>query len=159
MRPPRTGPDLQSTSPSAGDALRRAADALVRLVKEHLELARVELRKDLRRAGRDATFALAGVPLVIVGWALLMVALALAISPWVGAAGCFAVVAVPNLAVGGGVTWIFAKKLTGDDRPDLDETTRELQEDRRWLQRLTRARNSESSMHVRVTDPDVPVSP
>lgn len=159
MRPPRTGPDPQSTAPSAGDALRRAADALVRLVKEHLELARVELRKDLRRAGRDATFALAGVPLMVVGWAMLMVAVAVAIAPWVGAAGGFATVAVLNLGVGGGVTWIFAKRLTGDDRPDLDETTRELQEDRRWLKRLTRARNSESSMHVRVTDPDVPAPP
>jgi uncharacterized membrane protein YqjE len=160
MRPPRTGPDPQSTSPTAGDALRRAADALVRLVKEHLELARVELRKDLRRAGRDAVFALAGVPLVLVGWALLMVALALAIAPWVGAAGGFAIVAVLNLAAGGGVMWIFAKKLTGDDRPDMDETTRELQEDRRWLQRLRHARSSQSSMSGRVTPrQDVPAAP
>ena len=151
--PPR-GPDPQSASPTAGDALRRAADALVRLVKEHLALVRVELRKDLRRAGRDAVFAVAGVPLVIVGWALLMVALALAIAPWVGAAGGFAVVAVLNLAVGGGVMSIFARKLTGDDRPDLDETTRELQEDRRWLQRLTRARDSEPV----IGSPDVPAS-
>ena len=51
MRAPRTGAGAES-SPTAGDALRRAADALVRLVREHLALARVELRNDLRVAAQ-----------------------------------------------------------------------------------------------------------
>ena len=77
MRGTGTG---EGAVPGAGESLRKAADALVRLVKEHLELARVELRKDLRRAGVDAAFALAGVPLALVGWALLMVGAALALA-------------------------------------------------------------------------------
>lgn len=142
MRAPRTG-SRSEDPPTAGDALRRAADALVRLVREHLALARVELRNDLRVAARDAAFALAAVPVLVVGWALLMVSLALVSGTLFGTAGGFAVVGALHLAVGGVVMWVFAKKLAGGDRPDLDVTTSVLQEDRRWLQRLTRARNSE----------------
>lgn len=142
MRAERTGP--AAAVPPAGESLRKAADALVRLVKEHLTLARVELRKDLRRAGKDVAFALAGLPIALVGWALLMVGLALAVAPWVGAAGAFAIVGVMNLGAGGAASLFFARRLAGDDRPDLDETTKVLEEDRRWLQTLMRSRKVET---------------
>ena len=142
--------------PPAGESLRKAADALVRLVKEHLTLARVELRKDLRRAGKDVAFALAGLPVALVGWALLMVGLAIAVAPWVGAAGAFAIVGAMNLGVGAAVSLFFARRLAGDDRPDLDETTKVLEEDRRWLQTLTRSRKMETAAplpHSQVATP------
>lgn len=142
MRVERTGP---GPVPSAGESLRKAADALVRLVKEHLSLARVELRKDLRRAGKDVAFALAGLPLALVGWALLMVALAIAVAPVVGAAGAFAIVGALNLGTGAAVSLYFARRLAGNDRPDLDETTKVLEEDRQWLQTLKRSRKMETA--------------
>lgn len=122
--------------------MRRAADALVRLVKEHLALARVELRHDLKVAAKDAAFAMAGVPILLIGWALMMVAFALALAPLTGSAAAFALVGLLNLAAGAGVSVVFVRRLTREDRPDMEHTSRVLEEDRRWLQTLTRSRVS-----------------
>lgn len=126
-----------ATAPSVGDALRRIADGVQRLVREHLALARTELRQELRVAGRSAALLLAGLPLLLVGWALLMGSLALALSGLLGLAGSLALVGAVNLLVGGILALVSAKRLAGADRPDLEITTRELKEDRRWLQKLS----------------------
>lgn len=126
-----------ATAPSIGDSLKRIADGVQRLVREHLALARMELRQDLRVAGRDAALAIAGVPLVLVGWALLMGGVAVALSGALGLAGALCLVGGVNVLAGGLVALVFAKRLIGADRPDLDITTCELEEDRRWLEKLS----------------------
>lgn len=141
VRDIRTGAGAQN-APAAGDALRRAADALVRLVREHLALARVELRHDLRIAAKDVAFALAGVPILLTGWALLMVAFALGLAPLTGGAVAFAIVGLLNLAAGAGVSAVFVRRLMREDKPGMGDTSRVLEEDRRWLQGLARSRAS-----------------
>ena len=117
----------------------------MRLVKEHLALARMELRQDLRVAAKDAALAAAGVPILLIGWALLMVAVALALAPIAGAAVAFGIVGLLNLAAGAGVSAVFVRRLRRDAKPELEETSRVLEEDRRWLQTLTRSRVSPMS--------------
>ena len=84
-----------------GGALARLADGLGRLLADHFALARVELREDLRLIARDAAMIAAFVPFVLIGYALLCVALATLLSTWVGSAGAFAIVGGVNLLVGG----------------------------------------------------------
>src|SRR5688500_7971581 len=129
---------MQSTAaqPSIGDALKRVTDGFSRLVREHIALARTELKQDLRAAGRDIALALAGVPLLFLGYSLLMVAISLLLADDFGGVAGFAIVGAINFVVGTVLAVIFGMRLLGRDKPDLDQTTRELKEDRRWLQEL-----------------------
>jgi glucokinase len=52
---------------------RETADALGRLTKQHLHLARLEMRSDLRAMGREASLIAVLAALAIVGYALAMV--------------------------------------------------------------------------------------
>jgi len=58
-----------ATVPSR-DALHRLLDALQTLIREHLALARVELKHDLRTMGRDLATGAAGVPPLAAGFLL-----------------------------------------------------------------------------------------
>ncbi|HEX9603568.1 MAG TPA: phage holin family protein [Myxococcales bacterium] len=60
---------------SPRDALTRLLDGVQRLFREHLALAKTELKDDLRRAGRDLLLSAAGLPPLLVGYVLLMVCL------------------------------------------------------------------------------------
>ena len=59
------------------DALVRLLDGAQTLFREHLALAKAELRDDVRRTGRNLLLSAAGLPPLFVGYVLLMVALAL----------------------------------------------------------------------------------
>ncbi len=60
-------PQNQPSMP-AKDALQRLLDGLQTLMKEHLALARAELKDDVRTMGRDLLVAAAGVPALAVGY-------------------------------------------------------------------------------------------
>ncbi len=120
------------------DAARRVTDGLGRLVGEHLDLARAELKHDLRAAARDAALVLLGFPSLVVGYALVMVAVALSLGEIFGRAESFLLVGLANVAAGLVVSIVFARRLARQDRPDLDRTARALKEDRRWLRRRMR---------------------
>ena len=81
-----------------GGALRDLAAASTRLIGEHLLLARIELREDVRVLGgqlaRIALFA----PLLMVGHALVCSALAVLLAQWIGTAAALLVIGIPNLA-------------------------------------------------------------
>jgi Putative Actinobacterial Holin-X, holin superfamily III len=62
------------------DALHRLLDGLQTLIREHLALARVELKQDLRTMGRDLATGATGLPALATGYLLFMVALASLIS-------------------------------------------------------------------------------
>jgi uncharacterized membrane protein YqjE len=82
-------------------ALGRITDAVSRLMAEHLALARVELREDARslllRAERIVLFA----PLIVVGYAFVCAAVAIAISTWIGLVWALLVVGLLNVIFGG----------------------------------------------------------
>ncbi|MCA1827447.1 MAG: phage holin family protein [Myxococcales bacterium] len=57
------------------DALQRLIDGLQTLIREHLALARAELKDDARTMGRDLLVGAAGVPALAAGYLLLMMAI------------------------------------------------------------------------------------
>ncbi|MGA9521782.1 MAG: phage holin family protein [Myxococcaceae bacterium] len=99
-------------------ALSRLTDSAARLLADHLALARAEIREDVRALGRDVAVVTAFVPLLVVGYALVCVALALALSSWLGSAGGFAAVGVANLLVGSVAVVIAARRLKRTDVMD-----------------------------------------
>src|SRR4051812_19334444 len=61
--------------PPVKDSFQRLVDGLQQLFREHLALARLEFREDIKKIIKDVAFSAAGVPLLFVGYILLMVAL------------------------------------------------------------------------------------
>jgi uncharacterized membrane protein YqjE len=126
--------ERRDAAPSAvaKDALQRLIDGFQTLVREHLALAKIELKDDLRRLGRNAALSAAGVPALFVGYVLLMVSvallLALALPTWLA----FLIVAVLNLAAGGLLTAVFGNKAR-NERLALPRTAEELKRDRQWI--------------------------
>ena len=123
-------------SPGLGPSLKRVTDGIGRLVREHLQLARAEVREDLKRAGRDLALIVAGLPPLCLGWALVMVAISLWLAKWVGSAAGFLIVGAVHLLAGAALAGVCAWLLATRDKPSLTRTGRQLEEDRRWLTRL-----------------------
>lgn len=82
--------------------LGRVADAMGRLVTQHLTLARLELAEDARQLGQSLGRIALFVPFLVVGYAFLCGALAAVLSRWLGIWGALAVMGGVNL-VGGGI--------------------------------------------------------
>jgi hypothetical protein len=120
----------------AGERLKDVASALSSLVREHVDLARAEAVADLKKAGRDAAGAGAGLLLALLGGVLLSVcaclALGLALGNWAG----FLIIGALYAAVGGGLVAAGVRRLKGADRPDMDTTARTLADDRRFAKEL-----------------------
>lgn len=128
--------DRTGTSPTITDALKRLTDGMSRLVRDHIALARTELKQDLRAAGKDVVLAAAGLPSLLLGYAFVMAALAFWLAQAIGMAGGFAIIGLLNLAVGGALAFVFGRRLAGRDKPDLDRTTAQIKEGGKWLREL-----------------------
>jgi uncharacterized membrane protein YqjE len=120
---------------SPRDALARLLDGVQTLFREHLALAKTELKGDLRRAARDLLVSAAGLPPLLVGYVLLMVALALLIAQALPGWLAFALVGLLNVVAGGTLTLVFMKKAKQDEIA-LPRTEEELRRDREWLASL-----------------------
>ncbi len=80
--------------------LTQMVQALSALIAQHLKLARAELRDDAKQLGTQVATVAAFVPLVLLGYALLNVALALWLRRYLAAEASFAAVGGANLVVG-----------------------------------------------------------
>jgi len=125
-------PDPPGPAVSPRDALARLLDGVQTLFREHLALAKTELKDDLRRAGRDLLLSAAGLPPLLVGYVLLMVALALLLAQAIPGWVAFALVALVNLIAGGVLTVTFLSKAR-QDKIALPRTEEELRRDKEWL--------------------------
>lgn len=96
----------------------RIIEALSLQASLQLELLRAELDRDLwALVGRLIPFGV-GVPLVGLGYTLSSLAAALAIAAsltsdrgWAGPAAGTAIVGLANLVLGGGITWVAARRM------------------------------------------------
>lgn len=104
--------------------LGRVADGMSRLVVQHLTLARLEVQEDIKvwvqNLARIAVFA----PFVVLGYALLTVALSVWISQWLGLAGAFAVVGGLHVLAGGVGVGMGVSKISRNEV--MPETQQEL---------------------------------
>jgi uncharacterized membrane protein YqjE len=120
---------------SSKDALQQLLDGLQTFIREHLALARVEMKEDLRALGRDLAVGAAGVPALAAGYLLLMIAIGYLLAIWLPAWAAFGIVALVNLAAGGMLTWSGTKRAMRS-RVDLTRTASEFRRDREWLASL-----------------------
>ena len=125
------------------DALQRLLDGLQTFIREHLALARVELKQDLRATGKDLAIGTAGVPALGAGYLLLMAAIALLLARWIPNWAAFGIVAVANLAAGGALTYSGMRRVMRD-RVDLPRTAEEIRRDREWLSALKQNSRAEA---------------
>ena len=122
--------------------VRRLTDAVAKLVRDHLELARAELKEEARRYAADAALAAAALPFLLAALLLFDVALALGLADWLGMGWAFALVALLNLAVGGICAGVAATRLHRRTGP-LPATTEELQRDKLLLLQIRQEMSGE----------------
>ncbi|MFW5966185.1 MAG: phage holin family protein [Persicimonas sp.] len=126
-------------------AFEQLSDGVSTLVKQHIELARHEIKQDVKTNGRRAAIiAVCGV-IAVIGWVLLNLA-AIGLAIWLGGmlAGWIVagVLALIHLIVAGAAAAYFGKKLREDKPLDLAQTTDELEEDKQWLKRIGESRKN-----------------
>lgn len=117
------------------DAFQRLLDGLQTLIREHLALARVEITSDLRGMGRDVLIGAAGLPALVAGYFLLMIALGYLLSLWLPLWAAFGIVALVNLGGGGAVTYAGLRKMMAQ-RVSMPRSGEELQRGKAWLASL-----------------------
>jgi hypothetical protein len=123
-----------ATMPSR-DALQRLLDGLQMFIREHLALARSEMKADLRAMGRDLAVGAAGLPILAAGYLLLMIAVGFLLALWMPTWAAFGIVALVNLGTGGAVT-VAGMQRVMRDRVELPATAEEIQRDREWVAAL-----------------------
>jgi uncharacterized membrane protein YqjE len=129
---------MASCQPIASkDALQRLLDGLQTLIREHLALARVEIKDDLRSMARDGAVGAAGVPALAAGYLLMMIAIAYLLALWLPIWAAFGIVALINLGVGAAMSLAGLRKVMRQ-RPGLHRTNEELKKDKAWLAGLAR---------------------
>ena len=125
----------QADGSATKDALQRLIDGLQTLVREHLALARAELKEDVRDLGRDALVGASGMPALAAGYLLSMIAIGYLLALWMPQWAAFAIVAAVNLGAGGALTLRGVRKVMRR-RLDLERTGEELKRDKQWLASL-----------------------
>jgi uncharacterized membrane protein YqjE len=126
---------------TAKEALQRLIDGFQTLVREHLALAKVELKDDLRRMGRDVMLSAAGLPALLVGYLLFMTAVALLIALALPTWLAFLIVAVVNIAAGGALTAAFGLKARSEP-VGMPRTVEEMKRDKEWLASMGNGRST-----------------
>ena len=120
------------------DAFQRLIEGLQTFIREHLALARAEAKDELRTLLRDLAVAAAGVPFLLVGYLLLMIAAGFALALVLPSWAAFGIVAAVNLAAGGALTFVLGGRVARK-RLALPATGEEIQRDKQWVAELKNA--------------------
>lgn len=132
----RTTPTAdESPMAPVAEHIREISDGVTRLIKEHVELAKLEMSTSVKKAARDGALTGVGGYLGAVGYLLFMMAIGFWIGGSLGMGRGFLIVAAFNVALGGLLAGTFAGRLAKQDKPGLAKTTHELRRDRRFLRR------------------------
>jgi hypothetical protein len=141
-------------------AFERLTDGLSTLVKQHMELARYEVTKDVKTTGTRVGIIAACAVVALLGYVMLL-ATGVMLAWWLGGllaawitAGALAVV---HLALAGGLAAYFGKKLRDDKPVDLAQTNDELNEDKRWLREIGESSRKEKAQK-RISQEGLPPS-
>jgi len=125
---------METTKRGVREDLRRLTDGLSRLVREHVELAKAELREEAKAAALDAAMAAVALPFLLAALLLFDAALALALGTLIGAVWACLLVGLLNLGIGGLLGLTAAMRLHA--RSPLADTKLELRRDRMLLEQL-----------------------
>lgn len=122
------------TEPALGDLFRQLAQDSATLVRQEMNLAKAELKSNVKAVARDAAMVAVGGILALVGVTVLIAFLVVAVGDaldnyWLGAL----VVGVLFLLVGGILAMTSLKKLKHEEVAPT-RTLETLKEDKQWLQ-------------------------
>lgn len=122
------------SDPALGDLFRQLAQDSATLVRQEMNLAKAELKSNLKSVARDAAMVAVGGILALVGVVVLIAFLVVAVGDaldnyWLGAL----VVGVLFLLVGGLLAMSSLKKLKHEEVAPT-RTLETLKEDKQWLQ-------------------------
>ncbi len=131
--------------PLAGE-LRRLADALSRLVRDHLELARAEAKEDATRLAKDAGLGVAAIPFMVLALLFLHLAAAALLAERLGFPAACAIVGGVDLLVGATLGLTAAYKLKHRELRPLSQTQEELRRDGELVRALRPAREERPAL-------------
>jgi uncharacterized membrane protein YqjE len=117
------------------DALQRLIEGLQTLLREHIALARAEVKEDLRNTGRELLVSAAGVPALATGYLLFTIAVAFLLALWIPQWAAFGIVALVNLGAGAILTLLWGRRALQQGL-SLPRTGEELRRDKEWVARL-----------------------
>ena len=129
---------LPGSTPPPKDAFQRLIEGLQTFIHEHLALVRAEAKDELRSLARDIAVAASGVPFLLAGYLLLMIAAGYALSLVLPSWAAFAIVAAVNLAAGGVLTFVLGGRVLRKRAP-LPRTGQELERNKQWVAQLKNA--------------------
>ena len=114
----------QNHRPGTAELLVQLAGELSNLVSQHIALAKLELGATARRTGTGVAQIAACAPLILVGYAFLNAAAALALARWMPLAAAVALVGLLNVLVGATGVALAARSFR---RPAMDDSVTELE--------------------------------
>jgi uncharacterized membrane protein YqjE len=123
---------LEEPDKSLGDLVGDLTDELSALLRNHVQLAKVELTEEAKTAGRaSAMLAVAGVA-ALLALAILSSALAWALAETMAPGWAFLIVGLVWAVAAAALAMAGRQRLQRLERP-LPETRHEIKEDQRWL--------------------------
>lgn len=132
-------PTTQQQQTGFQTAIEDLTDGLSRLVRQHFELARVEIRREAKDVGTNVGALLAFAALGLVGYLLLNVAIILVFGAFVGGMVAMAITAIVlallHLVVAGVAILRILSHLRDADL-GLHDTTEELQRNKQWIKEI-----------------------
>lgn len=109
-------------NPGVGGLLREIADDVKAIARDEVDLAKLELRRDLRAAALDAAMLILAGAIVLVGIAMLSTSAVVALAPVIPALWLrLVIMAVVYVVAGAIMGRAFVRRL-GRDAPDLTHT-------------------------------------
>ncbi len=149
---------LPGSSLPQKDAFQRLIEGLQTFIREHLALAKSEARDELSALARDLAVVAVGVPFLLTGYLLLMVAAGCALSLLLPAWAAFGVVAVANLGAGSVLMFVLGRRILRR-RVALPRNGEELERSKQWVAQLKNATDvrpqpalSQAPAHIATTE-------
>ena len=112
-------------APGVSDLMARLVDGVGELLAQHVALARLEVGDELHSVARVLGTLAVVTPAVVVGYAMLCLALAFTLVPLLSLPGAVALVGAANLVGGGLALWSVRKTL---QRQPLQQTAQAVRE-------------------------------
>ena len=148
VRPTRPAPVVERRRPTPPPvpetvtaAINDLSEGMNTLIRGHMQLARVEMKQELRSLARDLVLELGGAPLAFIGYLLLSVTAALALALVLPYWAAFLIVGGLNFLLGVGLMAWGALRLR-KEKLELPASTSELKKDRDWAPTLRESPDS-----------------
>ncbi len=119
-------------------AIEDLTDGVSQLIRNHVDLARTELRQELTELRTDALALALSTAVALIGYAILNIAI-ITLALWLGGVGPMAIAAVVMTVLNfvlAALGFRFAYRRLNERQGRLDETQQELKRNKQWMKEL-----------------------